>query len=108
MKLTKHFKDFFKHESASGIILIVITILTLLTVNFILKDTFLGFWKTEWIGKPLDFWINDVLMTFFFLLIGLEIEREIYIGELSNFKQALLPIFEIGRASCRERVCELV
>ncbi len=93
MKLTKHFKDFFKHESASGIILIVITILTLLTVNFILKDTFLGFWKTEWIGKPLDFWINDVLMTFFFLLIGLEIEREIYIGELSNFKQALLPIF---------------
>jgi len=92
MKFTKLYKDFLKNESASGIILIVITILTLVTVNFIFREKFLGFWQTDLLGKPLDFWVNDLLMTFFFLLVGLEIEREIYVGELSNLKQALLPI----------------
>ena len=38
-------------------------------------------------------WINDGLMTIFFLLIGLELEREIYIGELSHIKNAALPLF---------------
>jgi Na+:H+ antiporter, NhaA family len=92
MKLSKFFRDFFRNESASGIILIVITALTLITVNFILGEKFLGFWKSDLLGKPLDFWVNDLLMTFFFLLVGLEIEREIYIGELADLKQALLPI----------------
>jgi len=92
MKLTKYFKDFLRSESASGIILIVITVLTLLTVNFIFRERFLAFWQTGLLGKPLDFWVNDLLMTFFFLLVGLEIEREIYVGELSDLKQALLPI----------------
>jgi NhaA family Na+:H+ antiporter len=44
-------------------------------------------------GESLEYWINDGLMTIFFLLIGLELEREIYEGELSNIKDALLPIF---------------
>jgi Na+:H+ antiporter, NhaA family len=92
MIFTKHFKSFFKHESASGVILIIITIFTMITVNFILQDRYLGFWKTDFLGKPLDFWVNDVLMTFFFLLVGFEIEREVYVGELANLKQALLPI----------------
>ncbi|MFQ3579118.1 MAG: Na+/H+ antiporter NhaA [Bacteroidales bacterium] len=93
MELSKLYKAFFKSESSSGIILIVITFMTMFTVNFVLKEQFLGFWDTPFIGKPLNFWINDVLMTFFFLLVGFEIEREIYVGELSKFKQALLPIF---------------
>jgi len=92
MELTKHFKAFFKSESFSGMLLISITLFTLILVNFILKEQFLGFWKTELAGKPLDFWINDLLMTVFFLLVGFEIEREVYVGELSNIKQALLPI----------------
>jgi NhaA family Na+:H+ antiporter len=92
MKLSKYYKDFFRNESASGIILIVITVLTLVAVNFILREKFLGFWQSDLLGKPLDFWVNDLLMTFFFLLVGLEIEREIYVGELSDLKQALLPI----------------
>jgi NhaA family Na+:H+ antiporter len=45
------------------------------------------------VGHSLVHWINDGLMTIFFLLIGLELEREIYKGELSNFKDALFPIF---------------
>ncbi len=92
MKITLHFKDFFKSESASGILLIFITFLTLFTANFVFPNHFEDFWKTNFIGKPLDFWINDVLMTIFFLVVGFEIEREVYIGELSNLKQALLPI----------------
>jgi len=92
MKLSKYYKDFFRNESASGIILIVITVLTLVAVNFILREKFLGFWQSDLLGKPLDFWVNDLLMTLFFLLVGLEIEREIYVGELSDLKQALLPI----------------
>jgi Na+:H+ antiporter, NhaA family len=43
--------------------------------------------------QSLEHWINDGLMTIFFLLIGLELERELYIGELSNVKESLLPIF---------------
>jgi NhaA family Na+:H+ antiporter len=44
-------------------------------------------------GESLEYWINDGLMTIFFYIIGLELEREIYEGELSNIKDALLPIF---------------
>ena len=94
MKDTKFFRDFFRSESSGGILLIVLTILTLVTVNFILKEKFLDFWETGLLGKPLSFWVNDLLMTFFFILVGLEIEREIYIGELSDLKQALLPIMD--------------
>ena len=43
-------------------------------------------------GKPVEYWINDGLMAIFFLLIGLELEREVYIGELSKIKDAALPL----------------
>jgi Na+:H+ antiporter, NhaA family len=46
----------------------------------------------EIFGLSLEHWVNDALMAIFFLLIGLELERELYVGELSNFKNALLPI----------------
>jgi NhaA family Na+:H+ antiporter len=49
-------------------------------------------WQTHVGGLSLEHWINDALMAVFFLLIGLELEREIYSGELSNFQNALLPI----------------
>ena len=54
---------------------------------------YLSFWQTHVGRLSLEHWINDALMAMFFLLIGLELERELYIGELSNFKNALLPIF---------------
>jgi Na+:H+ antiporter, NhaA family len=92
MKYTALFKDFFKSESSGGIILILITLLTMVTVNLFFQAQYMEFWETIFLGKSLNFWINDVLMTIFFLLVGLEIEREVYIGELANIKQALLPI----------------
>jgi NhaA family Na+:H+ antiporter len=61
--------------------------------NSIFGSQYLHTWHTVIAGQSLEYWINDGLMTIFFLLIGLELEREIYEGELSNIKDALLPIF---------------
>ncbi len=93
MKLTQLFKDFFESEKLGGLVLIVCTIVSLLLANSAFGESYHHFWLTEFSGHSLEHWINDGLMTIFFLLIGLELEREIYQGELSNFKDALLPIF---------------
>ena len=93
MKITKLFKDFFESEKLGGLVLIVCTIVSLLLANSSFGESYHHFWLTEFAGHSLEHWINDGLMTIFFLLIGLELEREIYQGELSNIKDALLPIF---------------
>lgn len=92
MKLTKIFTDFFESERTGGIILIVCTALSLLLANSSFSAQYIQIWHTDLGGHSLEHWINDGLMTIFFLLIGLELEREIYGGELSNFKNALLPV----------------
>ncbi len=73
--------------------LIICTVLSLLLANSSFQHTYLGIWGFEIADHHLDHWVNDGLMAIFFLLIGLELEREIYIGELSDMKNALLPIF---------------
>lgn len=93
MKITKLFKAFFESEKLGGLVLIICTLLSLLLANSAFGASYHHFWLTEFAGQPLEYWINDGLMTIFFLLIGLELEREIYQGELSNIKDALLPIF---------------
>ena len=93
MKVTQVFKNFFESEKVGGLILLVCTITSLVLANSAFGESYHHFWLTEFSGKSLEYWINDGLMTIFFLLIGLELEREIYQGELSNIKDALLPIF---------------
>ena len=90
MILSKLFVDFFNSERAGGVILIICTVFSLALTNLYPDYGYL--WTTAIGGHHLVHWINDGLMTIFFLLIGLELEREVYIGELSNFKNALLPI----------------
>lgn len=92
-RLTKSFNEFFESEKASGVILIICTLFSLSVVNFLLGEKYLNFWNRYIGGMSLEHWINDGLMAVFFLLIGLELKRELYKGELSNFKRALLPIF---------------
>jgi NhaA family Na+:H+ antiporter len=92
-KSSNLFNGFFESEKAGGLILIACTIISLVLANSIFGDSYLQFWHTNFEGQSIEYWINDGLMTIFFLLIGLELEREIYIGELSDFKNALLPIF---------------
>ena len=98
--LTKPFKWFFKLESASGLILLIAAIIALIVSNsnfsalyfdILDKHILLG---TSNFGLDLSIlhWINDVLMAIFFFVVTLEIKREFVQGELSNPKQALLPI----------------
>ncbi|WP_366182774.1 Na+/H+ antiporter NhaA [Flavobacterium ovatum] len=87
------FKEFFENEKSSGLVLIGCTLISLILANSIFGEQYHHTWLTPIGGQSLEYWINDGLMAIFFLLIGLELEREIYLGELSNIKDALLPIF---------------
>jgi Na+:H+ antiporter, NhaA family len=98
--LTKPFKYFFKLESASGLILLFAAIIALIISNSEHSSTYfnvlqkyitIGFGSFS-LKLSVLHWINDVLMTIFFFLVSLEIKREMVQGELSNPKQALLPI----------------
>ena len=91
--LSNTFNRFFDSEKSSGILLIVFTLVSILLANSAIGHEYLSLWQIHVAGLSLEHWINDGLMAIFFLLIGLELEREIYVGELSNFKNALLPIF---------------
>ncbi|MEY3948195.1 MAG: Na+/H+ antiporter NhaA [Bacteroidota bacterium] len=89
---TRLFLDFFKSEKFSGFLLIGCTALSLLVANSSWGENYAHFWHYPFAGLTIELWINDGLMAIFFLLVGLEIEREIYIGELSTFRLAILPI----------------
>lgn len=100
ISLTSLFREFYESGKLSGIILILCTALTLLFVNsgfgegyahFLHDHSDLSFGPVS-LDLSNEHWINDGLMTIFFLLVGLEIERELYKGELSSFSNALLPI----------------
>jgi len=93
MKLTRLFNDFFNSEKSGGLILVFVTILSLGLANSPWQTDYISFWHFDLGGHSIVHWINDGLMTIFFLLIGLELEREIYHGELSDLKNASLPIF---------------
>ena len=98
--LSKQFRWFFKLEAASGLILLIAAILALIISNndysevyFKTLDKYLFIGINEF-GLKLSVlhWINDGLMAIFFFFVTLEIKREFLQGELSNIKQALLPI----------------
>ena len=92
-RLSRSFQRFVNSEKSGGVLLIVCTAISLLAANSANSANYLGFWQTKVLGLSLAHWINDGLMAIFFLLIGLELERELYSGELSNPRNALLPIF---------------
>jgi NhaA family Na+:H+ antiporter len=94
------FRNFFKSEKAGGFILIGCTIISLLLANSSISEQYTQFWHayldlsvgSVQLKYSVEHWVNDGLMAVFFLLVGLEIERELYVGELSSFRNALLPI----------------
>lgn len=92
MRLTKLYREFFESEKTGGILLVICTLLSLALANSAIGEHYYHIWHADLGGKPVEFWINDGLMAIFFLLIGLEIEREIYVGELSSVKNAMLPM----------------
>lgn len=100
MKFSKLFKEFAASEKASGFVLIACTLISLLIANSPAGEAYVHFFHSKinlsflqlGLNYSVEHWINDGLMAIFFLLVGLEIERELYIGELSSFKNALLPV----------------
>ena len=98
MNITDYFKKFLHSSQSSGIILILCVAISLMVANSSLGVYFQNLLDknigTELfhLNYPLSIWINDGLMAIFFLLVGLEIKREIVEGELSNFRSASLPI----------------
>jgi len=87
-------------EAASGVLLLVCTAVALILANTAAHDWFAGIWKTQ-VGftlgsfemyHSLKHWINDGLMAIFFFVVGLEVKREIVLGELRDAKRAALPV----------------
>ncbi|HEX4022551.1 MAG TPA: Na+/H+ antiporter NhaA [Acidobacteriaceae bacterium] len=100
LRWTRIFQRFARIQSAGGIVLLAATIAALLWANSSFSHSYeslldlpvtIGFGKYI-VADTLHLWINDGLMSLFFLLVGLEIKREMLIGELSSFKKAALPI----------------
>lgn len=91
-KFSNAFSYFLESKKSGGIILILCTVISLMLANSALSESYLQIWHWQLGGLSVAHWINDALMAIFFLLIGLELERELYNGELSNFKNALLPL----------------
>ncbi len=100
MKITRLLKEFLESEKAGGIILLICTIISLFIANSSSGDAYIHFWHqyvdlsfaSVKLNYSIEHWVNDGLMAVFFLLVGLEIERELYIGELKDLKVASLPI----------------
>lgn len=91
-RLTSTFIRIVESEKSSGVLLIACTLVAIALTKYTLDPHYLGFWQLHIASLSLEHWINDGLMAILFLLIGLELERELYVGELSDFKNALLPI----------------
>lgn len=99
-KILNPFLRFFKNESASGIILLIFAIAAIITANSSLSGIYNNILSTHITIGYKDFaismsvlhWINDGLMAIFFLVVGMEIKREVVFGELKSLKKTILPI----------------
>jgi NhaA family Na+:H+ antiporter len=94
------FVRFLQIESASGVVLLVCTMVALVLANSAWSSSFADFWHTRIVigigdfefAKSLEWWVNDGLMTLFFFVVGLEIKRELVAGELRDPRKAALPV----------------
>ncbi|MFC5513689.1 Na+/H+ antiporter NhaA [Massilia jejuensis] len=91
-QLSATFRRFIHSRKAGAVLLILCTLASLAIANSAWGQGYLGFWHHRVAGLSIEHWVNDALMAIFFLLIGLELERELYNGELSELRNAMLPI----------------
>ncbi len=98
--IVEPFQNFFHAEAAGGILLLAATFIAMSWANSPWAETYDALWRTpvsvafgsQVLQKTLLEWVNDGLMAMFFFVIGLEIKREILVGELATWKQAALPL----------------
>lgn len=94
------FQNFAANKASGGILLLICTVLALVWANSAWGETYTSFWHMRLaigvadftIAQDLHFWVNDLLMAVFFLMVGLEIKREMLVGELASPRHAALPI----------------
>lgn len=99
--VVKIFRDFMKFEAAAGVLLFLAAVAALIIDNSPWSHAYRAFFDSPvsidlgviYVVKPVLLWVNDGLMAIFFLLIGLEIKREIFEGELNDFAKTSLPFF---------------
>ncbi|WP_414472974.1 Na+/H+ antiporter NhaA [Microvirga sp. M2] len=84
-------RKFFDSEASGGMILMGVTVIALVLANSPLSGAYFGILKTYVVGLSVLHWINDALMAVFFLLVGLEIKREMLDGQLSTWPRRVLP-----------------
>ncbi|MDR9825553.1 Na+/H+ antiporter NhaA [Vibrio sp. FNV 38] len=89
--MVKVLRNFVKSESTGGVLLVVATIVAMTLANSSLSDVYHAFLHSYFLGMPISHWINDGLMAIFFLLIGLEVKRELLQGALKTKEMALFP-----------------
>jgi len=100
VRLPNILRSFLKDETISGKLILVFAVLALVVVNSPLQQIYEDFWLTDlgiglggWdLSQDLRHWVNEGLMAFFFLVVGLEVKRELIVGELKERKKALLPV----------------
>ncbi len=93
-------QEFIHAEASGGIVLMIATAIALVWANSPWADSYFALWDTHLgisiggfeLNESLQHWINDALMTVFFFVVGLEIKREVMVGELQSFKKAAMPI----------------
>ena len=98
-KFSNLFKGFFDSEKIAGLLLVICTIVSVNIANSSLGAEYIRFMHQEIdlsfaniaLNYSIEHWVNDGLMAIFFLMVGLEVERELYVGELADFKKAVLP-----------------
>ncbi|EJL6467107.1 Na+/H+ antiporter NhaA [Vibrio cholerae] len=84
-------RDFFKMESAGGILLVIAAVIAMVIANSAMGEGYQAFLHTYVFGMSVSHWINDGLMAVFFLLIGLEVKRELLEGALKSRETAIFP-----------------
>jgi len=92
ISLSRTFNDFVESGKTGGLLLLICTCASVLAANSPWGAEYKAFWQSSVAGLSLEHWINDGLMAIFFLFIGLELERELYSGELARLRNALLPV----------------
>lgn len=94
--ITRTLQNLLKSEATGGVLLLIAAVAAMIIANSPLHDWYHHFWHSDFtIGgmtESLHFWVNDALMVIFFFVVGLEIKRELLVGELSSVKQAMLPV----------------
>ncbi|HYM97774.1 MAG TPA: Na+/H+ antiporter NhaA, partial [Candidatus Sulfotelmatobacter sp.] len=99
-RLLAPFREFSAREASGGILLMGAALIALVWANSPLAESYVSLWRTPLtigfgdvaLSKSLHLWINDGLMAIFFLVVGLEIKREVLVGELASPRRAILPV----------------